>query len=360
MRKEAIELDKEVRNAGIILIVLGILHFVFSGFLYSTAGLVLIPIGIIAFFYRSKRMLLVFGILLILIGILNLSSVIYEVSSFWLVFGTLQIYWGIMEIIKFRKVKENPKYEIKEKNKGFVWYSLRTSFWIMIGFWAISSIAWALELELSYTFSFLWIFFVIFTFVVSIIHLKKHKSRAFAIVSLVLASYLILTMVIGFIYLFYISASLDEISDELDEILAPYEVYSEQEERIKDYLTEDGYEVLFNYILNYSANAPFFEWYDIEDNTICDETSDKICYSDKVGVHIEMKSLGNRNEQVWDVLNTMWFVYPNAFTYQIDIKSPTDTCTYLIFGVVLEDYYTDYNLETRELIDDYIDNVVCS
>ena len=119
-QKEKTNLDKEIRNIGIILIVLGILHFVLSGFLSFTWGLVLIPVGIIAFFYRSRNMLLVFGILLILVGILNLSAFVIspeEVSGFWGIFAIIQFVWGIQIINRFRKTKENPKYDIKETNK---------------------------------------------------------------------------------------------------------------------------------------------------------------------------------------------------------------------------------------------------
>ncbi len=136
--------------------------------------------------------------------------------------------------------------------------------------------------------------------------------------------------------------------------------YEEQEERIEEMLTEDGYEILSRWISNYSADAPFFEWYDIEDDTICDDSEERHCYSDKVGVYVNMKSLGNRNEQVWDVLIVMRTIYPNAFTYKIDILSPTDKCEYLFFGDLIMDYFENYDSETRELIDDYIDNLACS
>ena len=153
------------------------------------------------------------------------------------------------------------------------------------------------------------------------------------------------------------STAIDDFSKSVEKISAPYKAYEQQREWIKESLTEDGYEVLSVSISNYSANAPFFEWYNIEDNTICDNSSETICYSDKVGVSVEMKSLGNRNEQIWDVLITMSSAYKNAFTYRMTIKSPTDTCDYIIFGKSVEDYFETYSSESRELIQYKIDNL---
>ena len=87
-------------------------------------------------------MLLTFGILLILVGILNLLNYaisLGEVSGFWGIFGVFQIIWGIQEINRFRRTKENPKYDIKEKNKiGFVWHGLRFGFTVMAGCWILN------------------------------------------------------------------------------------------------------------------------------------------------------------------------------------------------------------------------------
>ena len=202
-QKEKIDLDKEVRNIGIALIVLGVIHFALSQFLDFTWGLVLIPVGIISLFYRSRKMLLTFGILLILVGILNFITFVNymeEVSGFWGIFGIIQIAWGIQEINLFRRTKENPKYNIKEKKKkDFVWYGLKVGFWVMVGFWLLSVITSVIENEnvFAIILSVFWIISIIFTFTISIIHLTKYKTKAFAITSLVLSSYLILTALIG-------------------------------------------------------------------------------------------------------------------------------------------------------------------
>jgi hypothetical protein len=208
--QEKIDLDKEVRNIGIALIVLGIIHFILSQFLDFTWGFVLIAVGTIALFYRSRKMLLTFGILLIVVGILNLSDFVFfsyleNSSPFWGIFGIIQIVWGIQEINRFRRTKENPKYEVKEKiKKGFVWYGLRAGFWTMIGFWFLNilwvSFLFDIESNAYFAFWLIWIVSVIFTFVLSIIHLTRYKQKALAVTSLVFASFLILTAVSGLAY----------------------------------------------------------------------------------------------------------------------------------------------------------------
>ncbi len=210
------DLDKEVRNIGIALIVLGVIHFVLSQFLDFTWGFVLIAVGTIALFYRSRKMLLTFGILLIVVGILNISSfaiALEEVSVFWGIFGIIQIIWGIQEINRFRKTKENPKYEIKEKiKKSFVWYSLRAGFWVMIGCWALNIILLGFILGEETTGYFIfWLFWIastIFTFILSIIHLTKYKQKALAIISLVFSSFLLITAIVGLLFGIYVGDSM--------------------------------------------------------------------------------------------------------------------------------------------------------
>ncbi len=198
--QEKIDLNKKVRNIGIALIILGAVHFILSQFLDFTWGFVLVAVGVIALFYRSRKMLLTFGILLIAVGVLNISAYIInlgEISGFWGIFGIIQIVWGIQEISSFRKTKENPKYETKEKvKKGFVWYGLRAGFWTMVFCWAIS-IFLSGEESFYFIFWLFWIVSVIFTFVMSIIHLTKYKQKALAVTSLVFASFLILTAIVG-------------------------------------------------------------------------------------------------------------------------------------------------------------------
>lgn len=74
-----------------------------------------------------------------------------------------------------------------EIKKGFVWYALRVSFWIMILFLiiALGDIFGILPLNFNY---FYFSVFLPITFVLSIIHLFKYKQKTFAILSLVITS----------------------------------------------------------------------------------------------------------------------------------------------------------------------------
>lgn len=164
-----------------------------------------------------------------------------------------------------------------------------------------------------------------------------------------------IVVVTNIIFLLYTSYGLFDSINSINELTKPYTIYDEQRESIERLLVDNNYEVLNVYMSNYSAKAPFFEQYDIEDNTICNDLDEGICYSDKVGVSVEMKSLGNRDDQIWDALISMSVIYENAFTYRIEIKSPTDTCNYLIFGDIYRDYTNDYNSKSRELLQSQID-----
>lgn len=109
-------INRYCRNVGAILIALGFIHLIFSNYLSGAWGIILIAIGLISLFHRSKSMIIVFGIALILVGVLNLSLLFIEVNIFWIILGLLQISWGIIEIRRYKKTKENPIY-IKRKKK---------------------------------------------------------------------------------------------------------------------------------------------------------------------------------------------------------------------------------------------------
>ena len=361
-------IDKYCRNVGLILIGLGVLHFILSGILSSWWGALLIIIGIISLCYRAKSMLIIFGSALILVGILNISNIIYEVSIFWLILGLLQVGWGIGEIRKYKGTKENPKYIIKkEEKKDFVWYGLRVVLGLMILFY-VMNVIYGLQIQDNSTLGiFLWFFvfllMVIFVvgLIISILHLRRYKKKGIAIVTLLFSIVMLSFFAFSFIQGLALSQELGGIADSLEELNEDISsrwnlyAYEQEEERAKEYLEEKGYEIISLSITNFSANAPFFEWYDIEDDTICaDET---FCYSDKVDAYVIMKSLGNRNEQVWDTLNILGVVYKNAFTYRMEIKSPTDTCKYIILGETYRSWVGSYNLDTRDLIQRQIDEL---
>lgn len=148
------------------------------------------------------------------------------------------------------------------------------------------------------------------------------------------------------------SSAMNSFSENVEEITAPYLIYKEQEESIEELLIDDDYEVLNVLMANYTTNSPFFEWYEIKDDTICEE-GEESCTTDKVLVSIEMKSFGSRSEQIWDALIISDVIFPNTFVHLITIKSPTDKCEYTIFGV--KKYFETYDSEVRELIQKQID-----
>jgi len=144
-----------------------------------------------------------------------------------------------------------------------------------------------------------------------------------------------------------------EAGDSLSDLTADFRVYEKQENSIESLLSDKGYEVLTNvYIFNYTTNSPFFEWYDIEDDTICDQ-GEEYCYTNKVAVDVIMKSFGSRNKQIWDTLTSANVVFPDAYVHWITIKYPIETCIYTIFGV--SQYFETYDSEVRELIQKQID-----
>lgn len=138
----------------------------------------------------------------------------------------MQIIWGIQELRRYKGTKENPKYKKKkEGRKGFVWKWLRIGFWSMISTWILfylviegSSIYWIIAI--------IHVILTFFVFVVSIIHLAKHKTKTLAIVSLVISSILILILIFYFFVGVFIGLSLDEsggiIIDENDSIEYEY------------------------------------------------------------------------------------------------------------------------------------------
>jgi hypothetical protein len=96
-------------------------------------------------------------------------------------------------IYKSKKIIINMK-ERKEsgKNKGFIWRSLRISFWVMVGTFLLSFWSESFPTFLIYFVNIICYLSILFTFVVSIIHLTKYKEKRFAIVSLVVSSLIIL------------------------------------------------------------------------------------------------------------------------------------------------------------------------
>jgi len=103
---QKIDIQTYCRNAGIILIVLGVLHFLLPQVLDKSWGVPLIAVGLFALIFRKRSTLLVFGISLVLVGILNfLPLLLYRTEVRWAILGGLQIYWGTLEFFKFYRLR---------------------------------------------------------------------------------------------------------------------------------------------------------------------------------------------------------------------------------------------------------------
>ena len=114
---EKINVNKYCRETGIVLIILGVIHIIFSGFLSEVWGFLLIIVGIISLVSRTHKMIMVVGIILVLVGFLNISSSLFiKLNFFWLLLGGVQIYLGIKELIRYKNINEM----IKHKRAGKV------------------------------------------------------------------------------------------------------------------------------------------------------------------------------------------------------------------------------------------------
>ncbi|MDP2673029.1 MAG: hypothetical protein Q8O84_04420 [Nanoarchaeota archaeon] len=80
---------------------------------------------------------------------------------------------------------------IKGEPKGFVWFSLRISFYLMILLFLISFLITSAAINL------LFLILLIFIIIVSIIHLVKYNQKAFAITILVISALLLLFYIVG-------------------------------------------------------------------------------------------------------------------------------------------------------------------
>ncbi len=145
---------------------------------------------------------------------------------------------------------------------------------------------------------------------------------------------IVMSLLTSFYTSYQFSSFVDEFSKSTQELNEQIwgGNYEEQENHIKEMLTEDGYEVLNVHMSNLTKDAPLYEWYDIERNITC-ENPEETCYTNDVAVSIEMKSFGSKSDQIWDALIVSNIIYPNAYVHLITIKSPTDKCVWTIFGM---------------------------
>jgi hypothetical protein len=102
------QMGKDLRNWGIGLIVVGVVSFILPTILDPVWGGIVVVLGIINLLVRQRALFIVNGLALIIVGIMNMVSIISALSNGgsntgWVVFGVMQIIWGIQEIGKYGK-----------------------------------------------------------------------------------------------------------------------------------------------------------------------------------------------------------------------------------------------------------------
>ena len=105
-KSKVVDMKQDLRSWGIGLIIVGIISQIFSGFFSSYWGVILILIGLVTLFIQEKKIYLLIGGSLVIVGLLNIiigehNSLIAGGQSGWAIFGMLQIYWGVKEFRKY-------------------------------------------------------------------------------------------------------------------------------------------------------------------------------------------------------------------------------------------------------------------
>lgn len=96
------ELLNDLKGWGGGLILMGIIHFALSSVLWAEWGVVLIIIGALCFMIKHRGMFILLGLSLVFIGVMNGLGGLESGTGFWSVFGCMQVYWGIKEMVKFK------------------------------------------------------------------------------------------------------------------------------------------------------------------------------------------------------------------------------------------------------------------
>lgn len=94
---------KDLSNWGGGLILIGIAHIVFASFLDPGWGVILIILGVLVLAIKTRAMFVVIGLGLWLAAYSNLTA---GISGFWFIFGIMQIYWGLQEMVKFLRYRD--------------------------------------------------------------------------------------------------------------------------------------------------------------------------------------------------------------------------------------------------------------
>ena len=94
-------LTSELRGRGVVYTILGIAHFVFSKTLEPTWGVILVVIGLLNIIIPKRGLFILNGFALLVVGLANMCSGQISGSMAWRVLGIAQIIWGIAEFGRF-------------------------------------------------------------------------------------------------------------------------------------------------------------------------------------------------------------------------------------------------------------------
>ncbi len=97
------DMQKELHGWGIGLIAIGFISIFLIDFLDPGWGVVLIVLGILSLAVKKRGMFIAIGAGLLLVGLMNIGIGSESGSTGWVIFGILQLYWGVQEIRKFKK-----------------------------------------------------------------------------------------------------------------------------------------------------------------------------------------------------------------------------------------------------------------
>lgn len=98
------EMRKDIAGWGVGLLIMGVLSIILAQYLDPVWGAIIIILGILNLAIRQRGMYIANGIALIFIGIVNaLGAIMTYSNTFVAVYGGAQVYWGIKELVKYRK-----------------------------------------------------------------------------------------------------------------------------------------------------------------------------------------------------------------------------------------------------------------
>lgn len=98
-------MEKELRQWGAGLLIMGVLHFVLSNLLDPIWGIVLLIVGSLNLLIHHPGMFIVNGLALIAVGLLNILGTLAAGGTGFAIFGVWQIGWGMQELKKFTLYK---------------------------------------------------------------------------------------------------------------------------------------------------------------------------------------------------------------------------------------------------------------